>query len=187
MSGHPAPCVPLWALQFQPWEPCGSSGAGWRPWPPLDPSFRLHARPRKAMFCTRPHAPEVHPAPASVTTGGSSLLSQLPPSPNVSLRRPCGAGVRPPQTPWSFAGPPAARTSGDPAVPCPLPPLCLGHLDWDALWNFKPVLIALSPHLPHSGLHPALIQLASFKASSKGPIRFQGTQVELLRALSGCG
>jgi hypothetical protein len=73
---------------------------------------------------------EVHPAPASVTTGGSSL-SQLPPPKNVSLRRscgaclrrpPCGAGARPlkhPEVPWSHlrCAPP------DPAVPCPLPPL----------------------------------------------------------------
>jgi hypothetical protein len=28
-------------------RPCGSPGAGWRPWPPLDPPFRLHARPGK--------------------------------------------------------------------------------------------------------------------------------------------
>jgi hypothetical protein len=123
-------------LEFQPWGPgdwgpCGSPGAGWRPWPPLDPPFRLHARPGKAVFCTRLHAPEVHPAPASVTTGGSSL-SQLPPNPqkNVSLRRscgaclrrPCGAGVRPLKHPEVPRGR-LRRAPPDPAVPCPLPPL----------------------------------------------------------------
>jgi hypothetical protein len=78
----PPPAVPLWTLEFaefQPRGPCGSPGAGWRPWPPLDPPFRLHARPGKAVFCTGLHAPEVHPAPLSVATGGSPSLSQPTP------------------------------------------------------------------------------------------------------------
>jgi hypothetical protein len=74
----PPPAVPLWALEFQPRGPCGSPGAGWRPWPPLDLPFRLHARPGKAVFCTGLHAPEVHPAPLSVTTGGSSSSQPTP-------------------------------------------------------------------------------------------------------------
>ena len=74
----PPPAVPLWTLEFQPRGPCGSPGAGWRPWPPLDPPFRLHARPGKAVFCTGLHAPEVHPAPLSVTTGGSSSSQPTP-------------------------------------------------------------------------------------------------------------
>jgi hypothetical protein len=46
--------------------------------PPLDPPFRLHARPGKAAFCTERHAPEVHPAPLSVATGGSSSSQPTP-------------------------------------------------------------------------------------------------------------
>ena len=76
--------------------------------------FRLRARRGNALFRAGLQAPEVHPAPISVTTGGSSqqqkckppaVLRSLPPA---ALRGGCTA----PQIPWSSVGPPAARTPG---------------------------------------------------------------------------
>ena len=50
ISAHP--CGSRALQRFKPRGPCGSPGAGWRPCPLLDPPFRLHARPGKAVFCT---------------------------------------------------------------------------------------------------------------------------------------
>ncbi len=145
----PPPAVPLWTLEFQPRGPCGSPGAGWRPWPPLDPRPSGHmlglGRPYFVLGCMHPKCIQHH----FQWRHRRLLLISAHPQKNVSLRRscgaclrrPCGAGVRPlkyPEVPRARL----RRAPPDPAVPCPLPPL------WPAGGSKRTPASGFRPHSP---------------------------------------
>ena len=91
---------------------------------------RLRRRPRRDGFIASQgcDCPRQIRGPSARTFYVSGSRGQCPAVPNSQplkhvVRRPCGADVRPlkyPEVPWGRL----RRAPPDPAVPCPLPPLC---------------------------------------------------------------
>jgi hypothetical protein len=139
----PGPCsfaiyrVYVWALQFQSGGSC-SSCRSWLGWlaplasagPALASGYVLGARRPCFVLGTGLHAPEVHPAPASVTTQVAPLYLNFPPPKceppaggplrSLCLRLPCGADVRSPKHPAVPQARPRRLYPSHPAVLCHL-------------------------------------------------------------------